>query len=51
MIGMYSALWGRALVIGLCLLSSETEKALYSSTVCTIVFSTGEAVPLSVYGK
>lgn len=30
---------------------SETEKALYSSTVCTIIFSTGEALPLSVYGE
>ncbi|KAL5517361.1 hypothetical protein EMCRGX_G002898 [Ephydatia muelleri] len=30
---------------------SETEKALYSSTVCTIIFSTGEAVPMSLYDQ
>ena len=29
----------------------ETEKVLYSSIVCTMMFSTAEDVPLPVYGK
>jgi hypothetical protein len=30
---------------------TEVEKTLYSSTVCTMIFSTGEAVPLPVYDQ
>ncbi len=29
----------------------ELQKTLYSCTVCIMIFSTAEAVPLSVYGK
>ena len=29
----------------------DIQKTLYSSTVCTMVFSTAEAVPLPVYGR
>ena len=30
---------------------NDIQKTLYSSTVCTMVFSTAEAVPLPVYGE
>ena len=29
----------------------DIQKTLYSSTVCTMIYSTAEAVPLSVYGE
>ena len=32
-------------------LITDIQKTLYSSTVCTMVFSTAEAVPLPVYGR
>jgi len=34
-----------------CLPPIDTQKVLYSSLVCTMVFSTADAAPLSVYGK
>ena len=32
-------------------LPPDIQKTLYSSTVCTMIFSTAEAVPLPVYGE
>ena len=29
----------------------DIQKTLYSSTVCTMIYSTAEAVPLPVYGE
>ena len=37
--------------VGVILFPIDKQKVLYSALVCTMIFSTAEAPPVSVYGK
>ena len=43
--------WEAYFLMSYASLITDIQKTLYSSTVCTMVFSTAEAVPLPVYGR